>query len=46
MVAADGMINVPFAGAIPVAGKSPQAIEKEIARSLSGKANQPQCWFG
>jgi polysaccharide export outer membrane protein len=42
MVAADGTINVPFGGAIPVAGKSPQAIEKEIARSLSGKANQPQ----
>ncbi|MGB9610513.1 MAG: polysaccharide biosynthesis/export family protein [Bryobacteraceae bacterium] len=42
MVAADGSINVPFAGAVPVSGKSPQEIEKEIARRLSGKANQPQ----
>ena len=42
MVSIDGTINVPFAGAVPVAGKSPQEIEKEIARRLSGKANQPQ----
>lgn len=42
MVAADGSINVPFAGAVPVAGKSPQSIEAEIARRLTGKANQPQ----
>ena len=42
MVAVDGTVNVPFAGAIPAAGKSPQEIEKEIARRLTGKANQPQ----
>ncbi len=42
MVAADGSINVPFAGAVPVAGLSPQQIEAEIARRLTGKANQPQ----
>nr|VFJ44481.1 MAG: polysaccharide export outer membrane protein [Candidatus Kentron sp. FM]VFJ57562.1 MAG: polysaccharide export outer membrane protein [Candidatus Kentron sp. FM]VFK06582.1 MAG: polysaccharide export outer membrane protein [Candidatus Kentron sp. FM] len=42
MVAADGTINVPFAGAVPVAGKSPQRIERRIARRLTGKANQPQ----
>ncbi|MCP5333479.1 MAG: polysaccharide biosynthesis/export family protein [Pseudomonadales bacterium] len=42
MVAADGSINVPFAGAVPVAGKSPQQIEREISRRLAGKANQPQ----
>ncbi len=42
MVSADGTINVPFAGAVPVAGKSTQEIEKEIVRRLSGKANQPQ----
>jgi polysaccharide export outer membrane protein len=42
MVAFDGSINVPFAGAIPVAQKSPQEIEREIVRRLSSKANQPQ----
>lgn len=42
MVAADGAINVPFAGAVPVAGRSPQQIEREIAKMLAGKANQPQ----
>ncbi|GAA0574261.1 polysaccharide biosynthesis/export family protein [Caenispirillum bisanense] len=42
MVAADGSINVPFAGSILVSGKSPQEIEKEIVRRLSGKANLPQ----
>lgn len=42
MVASNGTINVPFAGAVPVAGKSPQQIEAEIARRLAGKANQPQ----
>lgn len=42
MVAANGTINVPFAGAVPVAGKSPQQIEAEIVRRLTGKANQPQ----
>lgn len=38
----EGLINVPFAGAVTVAGKSPQHIESEIARRLAGKANQPQ----
>ena len=42
MVAADGSINVPFAGSVPVAGKSLQQIEREISRRLAGKANQPQ----
>lgn len=42
MVAVDGTINVPFAGAVPVAGKSPQQVEVEIVRRLTGKANQPQ----
>lgn len=42
MVSVDGVISVPFAGLVPVAGKSPQEIEKEIARRLTGKANQPQ----
>lgn len=42
IVNANGIINVPFAGMVPVAGKTPQQIEAEIARRLSGKANQPQ----
>jgi polysaccharide export outer membrane protein len=42
MVSAEGSINVPFAGAIPVAGRSPQQIEAAIAHKLAGKANQPQ----
>jgi polysaccharide export outer membrane protein len=42
MVSSNGTINVPFAGLIPVAGKSPQEIEKEITHRLTGKANQPQ----
>jgi polysaccharide export outer membrane protein len=42
MVAEDGTINVPFAGSVPVAGKSPQQIESEIVKRLAGKANEPQ----
>jgi polysaccharide export outer membrane protein len=38
----DGTINVPFAGAVQVAGKPPQQIEAEIVRRLANKANQPQ----
>jgi len=42
MISPQGTISVPFAGAVPVAGKSPQEIEAEIAHRLKGKANQPQ----
>lgn len=42
MVSAHGTINVPFAGEIPVAGKTPENIEAEIANRLKNKANQPQ----
>lgn len=42
MVTQSGFINVPFAGAIPASGKSPQEIEAEIVKRLKGKANQPQ----
>ncbi|WP_206198693.1 polysaccharide biosynthesis/export family protein [Zoogloea dura] len=42
MISHQGTIRIPFAGAIPAAGKSPQQIEAEIARRLQGKANQPQ----
>jgi len=38
----EGVINVPFAGAVLVAGKSPQQIETELVRRFTGKANQPQ----
>lgn len=42
MVSHEGTINIPFAGSVAVAGKSPQQVEAEIARRLQGKANQPQ----
>lgn len=42
MASHEGAINIPFAGTIPVAGKSPQQVEAEIVRRLQGKANQPQ----
>lgn len=42
VVNAEGVINVPFAGLVPVVGKTTQQIEQEIVRRLSGKANQPQ----
>jgi polysaccharide biosynthesis/export protein len=42
MVNSDGRINVPFAGQITAAGRSPQQIEADIVQRLKGKANQPQ----
>ncbi|MDD2464777.1 MAG: polysaccharide export protein [Desulfobulbus sp.] len=42
MVSSDGTINIPFAGRIPAAGKTPQQIEADIVDHLTGKANQPQ----
>ncbi|MBK8115846.1 MAG: polysaccharide export protein [Candidatus Accumulibacter sp.] len=42
MVSSEGTINIPFAGAVPVAGKSPQKVEAEVVRRLTGKANEPQ----
>jgi polysaccharide biosynthesis/export protein len=42
MVNSDGHINVPFAGQIIAAGRSPQQIEAEVVQRLKGKANQPQ----
>ena len=32
MVSYEGAINIPFAGMVPAAGKSPQQIEAEVAR--------------
>ena len=42
MVNSDGIINVPFAGPVNAAGRSPQQIEKDVTQRLKGKANQPQ----
>ena len=42
MVSSDGTINIPFAGAVSAAGKSPQQLEAEVVQRLTGKANQPQ----
>ena len=42
MVNSDGHINVPFAGQIIAAGRSPQQIEVDVVQRLKGKANQPQ----
>jgi len=38
----DGSIYIPFAGRIPVAGKTLQAIDADIVERLAKKANQPQ----
>jgi len=38
----DGTIFVPFAGRVPAAGKTLQAISADIAERLEKKANQPQ----
>lgn len=42
MVNSNGSVNIPFAGQIMAAGRTPQQIETEIIQRLKGKANQPQ----
>lgn len=42
MVSRAGSINIPFAGEIACASKTPQQIETQVAQQLNGKANQPQ----
>ena len=42
MVSAQGEIKMPFAGQIPVVGKTPQQVEADIVQRLQDKANQPQ----
>ncbi|NML45534.1 polysaccharide export protein [Ramlibacter sp. G-1-2-2] len=42
LVNSNGTINMPFAGSIPVAGRTTQQVEEEIARRLKSKANDPQ----
>ena len=42
MVNSDGMISIPFAGAVVANGKTPRQVEEELIKRLKGKANQPQ----
>ncbi|HET9018670.1 MAG TPA: polysaccharide biosynthesis/export family protein, partial [Acetobacteraceae bacterium] len=42
VVAGDGSITVPFAGRVPVAGRTPPQVEEEIVRRLADKAVNPQ----
>jgi len=42
MVSREGVVKVPFAGQIKVAGHRLDEIENEIVKRLHGKANQPQ----
>lgn len=42
MVGAPGTINVPFAGAIEVAGRTTAQVEREIVARLQARAHQPQ----
>ena len=42
MVSAEGTIDIPFAGVIHVAGRSPQQIQTMIEKKLQGKAHDPQ----
>jgi polysaccharide biosynthesis/export protein len=42
MVAADGMITIPFAGRIGVSGLTPDAIEAVIVKALDAKTTKPQ----
>lgn len=42
VVARDGSINVPYAGRIRVAGKTPPEIEELIVQGLEGKTADPQ----
>lgn len=42
MVDANGQINIPFAGKIAAAGRTPTQVEQDIVRRLVGKAHDPQ----
>ncbi|UZW55079.1 polysaccharide export protein [Sphingobium sp. JS3065] len=42
MVDSDGKIVIPFVGNVQAAGRTPQAIAREITARLTGKAHQPQ----
>jgi len=38
----DGTVRVPFAGTVPAAGRTPEAIAQDIQQRLAGKAHDPQ----
>lgn len=42
MIDAEGVINVPFVGAVKVSGRSQAMIESEIVQRLRGLAHKPQ----
>jgi polysaccharide export outer membrane protein len=42
MVDDAGNITVPFAGAVPAAGRTPHQVEREVVSRLIGKAHEPQ----
>lgn len=42
MVGSDGRITIPFAGSLPVAGRTTREVEWDIVARLRGKANAPQ----
>lgn len=42
MVDENGRIRIPFAGSIPVAGRTPPDVERLIASRLAGMAHDPQ----
>lgn len=42
MVDLDGRIQVPFAGSVMAAGRTPNKVAAEIVSRLAGKAHQPQ----
>lgn len=42
VVARDGTVNVPYAGRIRIAGKTPAEIERLIVQGLDGKTANPQ----
>jgi len=42
MVSDEGTVNVPFVGAIKVVGRKVSDVEREIVRSLRGRAHDPQ----
>lgn len=42
MVDSDGMIVIPFVGSVRAAGRTPQALAREIVERLARKAHQPQ----
>lgn len=42
VVAGDGSVTVPFAGRVPVVGRTPPQVEQDIVARLANKADDPQ----